>query len=496
MSGQPVRIDDGRPQDTFSVHSGGAASVHRKNRKWLYMGIAVLLALIAGWILGAGKKVKEGVAFIAGAEEYVYAYPLVLMDVTRQVTTAAANAGEYSSPINQFARIRTYVSPDFKNVVRISVNSLWSFGFVDLDQEPMIVSLPDMGDRYIVMQVVNMWTDDIGEVGTRTNGGKAGNYLIASSKWKGEAPKEITQVFKCTTRYAWVLVQMAAASPADFDAVHVKQDQLKMTPLSAWGTNYTPPTNVPVDPNVDLTATPFDQVNLMTGATFFNRLAKLLVENPPYATDTRMIEGLKKLGVEAGKSFDATKIDPAILAGINKSPAYVNMQFETGPYAIKTVNGWLNILDLGAYGTDYQTRAFIANVGLGALQKEDAVYPSAFVDSNGIALDGTHKYVMHFEKGGLPPSKVNVWSISPYRGNFYVRNALNRYGILSSMPLKFNADGSLDVYLQKDSPGVDKDSNWLPIPGSGSYNVTVRVYQPEQSMLDGTYKLPPITKVE
>ena len=497
MSSKPIRVNETKPQDTFPVHSGGGApTVPRKTRRWLYVGIAVILAAIAGWLLGAGSKVKEGVAFVAGMEEYVYGYPLVMMDVTRQVTTAAANAGEYSAPINQFARIRTYVSPDFKNVVRISVNSLWSFGFIDLAQEPAIVSLPDMGDRYIVMQALNMWTDDFGSAGTRTNGGKAANYLIAGPKWNGTTPKDVEQVFKCNTRYAWVLVQMAAASPADFPAIHAKQDQLQITPLSQWGTNYTPPTNVPVDSSVDLTATPFDQVNLMSGATFFNRLAQLLVDNPPQPGDERMIEALKKLGVEPGKPFDPSKVDPSILEGINKAPAFVNMQFETGPYAMKTVNGWLNILDLGAYGTDYQTRAFIAYVGLGALQKEDAVYPSAFVDGNGMALDGSHKYVMHFDKGQLPPSKVGVWSISPYRGNFYIKNAINRYGILSSMPLKYNPDGSLEVYLQRDSPGTDKESNWLPIPPSGMFNLTVRSYQPEQSFLDGTYKLPPVTKVD
>jgi len=442
------------------------------------------------------EKAKEEVAYVVGMEEYVYGYPLVMMDVTREVTTATPKAGEYSAPINQFARIRTYVSPDFKNVVRISVNSLWSFGFIDLDTEPMIVSLPDMDGRYMVMQAVNMWTDDFGTAGTRTNGGKAANYLIAGPKWNGTAPKDVDQLWKCSTRYAWVLVQMAAASPADFPAVHVKQDQLKITPLSSWGKPYTPPSNVPTNPNVDLTATPFDQVRLMTGATFFARLAKILPDNPPYAADDKMMERLKKLGVEAGKPFDPSKLAPGILKGINEAPAEVNLKFVTGPYGMNAANGWINMLNLGQYGTDYSTRAFIANVGLGALPKEDAVYPSAFVDSAGTALDGDHKYIMHFAKDQLPPSHVNVWSISPYRDNFYVRNSLNRYGVLSSMPLKFNPDGSLDVYLQKDSPGKEKESNWLPIPPSGSYNVTVRVYQPRQSLLDGTYKLPPITKVD
>jgi hypothetical protein len=253
---------------------------------------------------------------------------------------------------------------------------------------------------------------------------------------------------------------------------------------------------VPVDPNVDLTATPFDQVNLMSGATFLNRLAQLLVDNPPRPADARMIDALKRLGVEPGKPFDPAKIDPAILQGINKAPAFVNMQFATGPYTMKNVNGWINMVDIGAYGTDYQTRAFIANVGLGALSKEDCVYPTGFVDSNGMALDGSHNYVMHFDKGAFPPSKMNVWSISPYRGNFYVKNPINRYGILSSMPLKYNADGSLDIYMQRDSPGADKESNWLPLPPSGMFNLTVRSYQPGDALLDGSYKLPPVVKVQ
>jgi len=476
----------------------GTVAAEPRSRKHLYLTVLPLIvaAAVIGWVLGGGSKVKETVAFVAGLEEYVYGYPLVMMDVTREVVTATPSSGEYQAPINQFGRIRTYVNPDFKNVVRISVNSLWSHAFLDLDQEPMIISVPDMDGRYIVVQALNMWTDDFMSVGTRTNGGKAGNYLIAGPKWNGTAPKGVDQVFKSPTRYAWVLVQMSAGSPADFPAIHAKQDLLKVTPLSAWGTNYTPPATVAVNPNVDLTTTPFDQVKLMSGEVFFNRLAKVLADNPPYPGDARMMEVLKKLGVEPGKPFDPTKLDPAVLKGINAAPFEVYKLFDTGPYTMKTVNGWINMLNLGAYGTDYQTRAYVAFMGLGALSKEDAVYPTAFVDSAGTALDGTHNYIMHFNKGELPPSKPGVWSVSPYRGNFYVRNSLNRYGILSSMPLKYNPDGSLDLYIQRDSPGADKESNWLPIPPSGMFNLTVRSYQPEEGLLDGSYKLPPITRVD
>ena len=125
-----------------------------------------------------------------------------------------------------------------------------------------------------------------------------------------------------------------------------------------------------------------------------------------------------------------------------------------------------------------------------------SAYPTAFVDSAGTALDGTHNYVMHFQQGRVPTVQSKRLSVSPYRGNFYVKNSLNRYVILSSSPAKYNADGSLDIYLQRFSPGPDKESNWLPIPPSGLFNLTVRAYQPEESLFDGAYKLPPVVKVQ
>jgi hypothetical protein len=456
---------------------------------------AALLALFMSCGSSAWSLREEG-GYLLGEEEYVYGFPLVMMDVTREVLTATHKAGEYSAPINQFARIRTYVDPDYDNVVRISVNSLWSFAFLDLDQEPMIVTVPDAGHRYLVAQALNMWTDDFGSVGTRTPATKSGDFLIAGPNWNGTAPEGIKETFRSSTRYAWILVQISAASRKDFPAIHALQDKLNVTPLSAWGKPYTPPETVPVDPNVDLTATPFDQVRLMTGEMFFKRLAKVLKDNPPYAADARVVEELRLLGVEAGKEFDPDTIDQQVRKGINQAPWNVWKELAEGPYTMSATNGWLNFLNLGRYGTDYNTRAFIAYAGLGALTSADCVYPSAFVDGDGHALDAAYNYVMHFPKDGLPPSASGVWSISPYRENFYVRNALGRYGILSSMPLKHNADGSLDIYIQAESPGSDKGSNWLPTPPSGMFNLTVRIYQPKQEVLDGTYKLPPVTKAQ
>jgi hypothetical protein len=440
--------------------------------------------------------IREGAGYLIGEQAYVYGFPLVMMDVTRRVVTATARSAEYKAPVNQFGRMRTYVNPDFKDVVRISVNSLWSHAFLDLHKEPMIITIPDSRDRYLVMQALNMWTDDFASVGTRTSSTRAGEFLIAGPNWDGAAPSGIKATMRSSTRYAWVLVQISAGSADDFPSIHALQDELKVTPLSAWGQRYSPPHTVPVDPGVDLTATPFDQVRLMSGEMFFRRLAELLHDNPPYPEDGPMLRKLKLLGIEPGKEFNPEKLDPKVRAGLNEAPWNVWKLLAEGPYTMANANGWINMLNLGRYGTDYNTRAFIAYAGLGALSSEDAVYPSAFVDGAGNALDAAYRYVMHFPKNGLPPSASGVWSLSPYRDNFYVHNPIERYGILSSMPLKYNPDGSLDIYIQAGSPGTEKESNWLPIPPSGVFNLTTRVYQPEKRMLDGTYRLPPITRVQ
>jgi hypothetical protein len=233
----------------------------------------------------------------------------------------------------------------------------------------------------------------------------------------------------------------------------------------------------------------------MTGEMFFARLAMLLKDNPPYPTDAPMLEKLKRIGVEPGKPFDRSTVDPAIIRGLNRAPPDVWLRFQAAPHTAPTVNGWQNILNLGRFGTDYATRAFVAYFGLGALTSDDAVYPTAVVDGDGQVLDGSKQYVLHFDKEKMLPSKSGVWSVSAYRENFYVLNAPNRYGVTSAMPLKYNSDGSLDIYIRARSPAADKQSNWLPGPPSDPFNLTIRVYQPENSLLDRSYKIPPVTRV-
>ena len=466
-------------------------------RMWPYTWVAIPLVLLTTFgCQKAEEKVKQEVAELVGMEEYVYGFPLVIMDATRQVVTAVPKAGEYYAPINQLLRMRSYVNPDYKVVVRISRNSLWSGGVMDVGTEPMIVSIPDCKDVPLAVRWLNHWTDVFATAGSRTPEPYAGDYLVVGPGWSGAPPANMKKVLQSSTRYAWVLFEMAAKGPQDFPKIHALQDQLKITPLSAWGKSYTPPSNAPVDPTVDKTATPYDQVRLMTGEIFFKKLATLLKDNPPYPADSKMIERLKRIGVEPGKEFDPSKLDPAVRKGINEAPAEVWKRFVTGPFEMNAPNGWINVLNIARFGTDYQTRAFVAYFGLLAGVKEDIIYPSAMVDGNGWALDGGHKYIQHWEKADLGVSQNGVWSISQYRENFYVHNPIERYQVGSSMPLKYNPDGSLDVYIQANSPGPDRESNWLPLPPSGMVNLTIRIYNPKQEALDPAYKFPSVKRID
>ena len=452
------------------------------------------------------RKLEELPAYIHAMEGYVYGFPLVLMDVTNGVLTAASRSGEYSAPINQFFRLTEYVSPDFKNVVRVSRSGLWSVAVLDLDQEPIVVSHPDAKGRYFVMQMMNMWTDDFGSVGSRTTGTEPGNFLIAGPKWDGAVPPDIKETYRCSTRFAWVLVQTVANGPQDFPEVIALEHEYKLTPLSAWGKPYTPPDNVPIDPTVDTTATPYDQLRLMNGVTFFKRLAMLMKDNPPYAADAPILKKLRAIGVEPGKDFDVDQLDPKHAEALNRAAKHVWSEVESAPLQMANVNGWILPLNLGRYGTDYNTRCVVAWLGLGALTSDDVIYPTAYVDGDGKPLDGASKYVLHLGKEEMFPTNSGVWSISVYRENFYVRNSIERYAIAPWMPLKYNADGSLDVYIQAESPGADKEANWLPCPPSGPINVSIRVYWPKEAMLDGrsedhlvvqasTYQIPPLMRV-
>ena len=239
------------------------------------------------------------------------------------------------------------------------------------------------------------------------------------------------------------------------------------------------------------------QVDRLDGIAMLTRLATLLGKTPAHPNDTPMLFRLKLLGIESGKPFDSSKLDAATTAAINKAAKDTLGGMQAAwERSGKVVNGWtLQNDNIGTYGTSYLKRAIVAKGGLGANLPEDAVYPTAAFDSEGKPLTGDNRYVLHFETEQLPPADA-FWSITMYdMDGFQVPNALDRFALSSHDKLTFNADGSLDIFVQAQNPGKDKEANWLPAP-EAQFQPTMRLYSPRPEVLDGTWAPPAFRRVD
>jgi hypothetical protein len=340
------------------------------------------------------------------------------------------------------------------------------------------------------------WTDVFQVPGKRTTGTGAQTYAITGPGWKGTLPTGVKE-YKSPTNIVWLLGRIyCTGTPEDYAAVHALQDQFTLVPLSAYGKPYTPPAGT-VDPAIDMKTAVRDQVNGMDATAYFTLLAQLMKTNPPAAADAPELAKFAKIGLVAGQDFDATKLNADFVKRIPQIAFdRIMLQFKVNK-DVKDVNGWGYITKTGLYGTDYLLRAFVTAIGLGANRPQDAVYPTSLKDAHGDAYDGANKYVIHFAKGQTPPAH-GFWSITMYDSNyFFVANPINRYSISARQNLKTNADGSTDLYIQNQSPGADKESNWLPAP-AGKFILMLRLYWPNEndpSIIDGSWKIPPVKKV-
>jgi hypothetical protein len=291
----------------------------------------------------------------------------------------------------------------------------------------------------------------------------------------------------------WIAGRTLTKGKEDYSAVHAIQDQYKLTPLSAWGRNYTPPDNVLVEKGIDTKTPPVQQVSALDAVTFFTRMNALMKENPPAAADAGVMKRFAAIGVASGKPFNLQnmELDSAEALGRGIVAGQARITREAAKPQGKQINGWDVMTNVGRYGTNYLFRAIVAQVGLGANLPEDAIYPRATKDGDGQPLMGTNRYVIRFPQGQLPPVGA-FWSITLYDSRqFFVQNPINRYAIGDRDRLKFGDDGSLSLYVQQQSPGADKESNWLPAP-NGDFNLFMRLYSPKKEILDGTWKLPTI----
>jgi hypothetical protein len=442
----------------------------------------------------AQESATEQDAYAIGVDAYLYFYPLVTMDITRKQSVNIEPGKEFGKgPMNMFVSIPAYPPADLKVVVRINFDTLYSIAWLDLTKEPLVVSAPDTHGRFYLLPMLDMWTDVFASPGWRTTGTQAGNFLVTPPGWSAAVPEGFTRI-NAPTPYVWIIGRTKTDGPADYDAVHKIQAGYNVTPLSRWG-KATEPMTVKIDPSVDMKTPPKTQVDTMPAAKYFTYAAELLKLHPPHLTDEPIIAQMKRIGIEPGKSFDFDKLDPAVKKALESAPedAQQLMQWKL-PTLARVANGWsMNTDTMGVYGNYYLKRALVTQFGLGANLPDDAIYPLNLFDDTGKLLDGANKYSIHFDKGVTPP--VNAfWSITLYDGDgFQVANMLNRFAVSSYMPFKTNADGSLDLYFQNESPGMNKEANWLPSP-KGAFNLTMRLYSPKSDALTGRWNPPPIIK--
>jgi len=441
----------------------------------------------------AQQPASEEVQLIA-QEAYIYLYPLIMMDLTRkQLINLDPKVNPLGGPANAFTNIRTFPTAEMRTVVRPNFDTLYSSAWLDLTDGPVVVSTADTGGRYFMLPMLDMWTDVFAVPGKRTNGTGAASFALVPPGWSGNLPEGVARI-DAPTAYVWIIGRTQTNGVKDYEAVHKVQDGYKISPLADWG-KAPRPVEQKIDPSVDTKTEPLRLVNAMPAVEYFKYGAELMKRNPPHATDWSIVARMKRIGLEPGKSFDASKVSADVLA--NGAAAGFKLMEEKVPTIARVTNGWqMNTDTMGVYGNFYLKRAIVAMVGLGANQVEDAIYPLNISDSDGKPVMAENKYVLHFSKDELPPVAA-FWSLTMYDAEgFQIANPLNRFAIGDRDELKFNADGSLDLYIQNQSPGLEKESNWLPAPRSGKLGLTLRLYAPRPQVADGRWNPPAIKHVD
>jgi hypothetical protein len=432
------------------------------------------------------------------AAAYVFGYPLVIADAVKNVQTAVpAPSGNGRAPINEITTSSIPATPQTTTVNLPTVDLLYTSGWLNLTKGPMVLTVPEANGRFYVAELIDGWQNSFAGLGPRTTGNGSGNFAIVGPGWNGTLPANVTKL-QSPTNTVLIAARVQQNGPADLPSAVAFEDGFKLTPLSAWDTNYAPPTNVSVNPNVNTTANPFQQVANMTPDTFFNTMATLMQGNPPNSADKPVTGQIARIGIVPGTPFNWNGLNNttqnAITQGFQDGIAQVYAASVNPPGEVEN-NGWTASYNVGTYGTNYTLRAGTAQVGSFANLPQDALYSYSTANATGTSYSGANDYVLHFAKNQLPPANA-FWSLTMHNTEYFlIANPLNRYAISPHLGnLTYNPDGSLDIYIQHASPGPAKESNWLPAP-SGQFYLALRLYWPQESALNGSWVPPAVLTV-
>jgi hypothetical protein len=441
------------------------------------------------------RKINPDEANTIAKDAFLFGMPLVFVEKQFDFNAAVTKPTGLRAPMNQFGHGREYPDASNRLVVGFNVDTLYSFASVDLLPEPIILSVPDMGDRYWVMQVIDAWNGVPAAPGSRTHGGGASDFAITSPRWKGELPAGIEEL-KSPTNMSLVASRIYCSGKEEYAVVNRLQDQCTLTPLSQWGRDYAPPEHVPVREGVDATTLVNQQFMALSAEQFYQNLNRLLVDNPAYPADAPVLKTLENLNIAPGADFSLGDFSPEVVEAISEGYAAGHAEMMASVKNLGEIkNGWQLAYDMGRYGTRYAYRAAWTFVGIGGNILEDAIYPTTMIDADGSPLEGANKYTITYAKVELPPAKA-FWSLTMYDSESYlVPNDLNRYALGDRSELNFAPDGSLTIYLQKDSPGKDKEANWLPTP-DGPFRLALRLYEPDEDVIHRRWLPSAVKKIQ
>ena len=432
-------------------------------------------------------------------DAYIYGYPLVTFDMARRQQTNVAAPDAEHAPVGQMIKMRSYPAVDNHCCAAPNADTLYTLAWLDVGSEPWIFSIPEMGDRYYIMPMLDGFSEVFNVASASATGGRPQQYAIVGPGWSGMLPEGVTRV-ESPTAMVWLLGRIyCTGTPEDYKAVHDLQDQFSLVPLSAYGKPHTPPTGS-VDPEFDMKTGVRAQVNALGIYTYLDYLAKLLKTNPPKTADAEIVARMAKIGIVPGQDFDGSKLGELDRKAIEAVPKLALVKMGLHLKQQKTTNGWLYFTKgVGNFGTDYLTRGMANLLGPGWNRPQDAIYPLSQKDADGNEYDGgKNRYVMRFEKGQLPPVDA-FWSMTLYDSDFFfVPNPIDRYAVSQRDAFVANPDGSIDIYIQTESPGKDKEANWLPAP-RGKFQLVLRMYGPKKTaptIVDGSWTPPPVKKVQ
>jgi hypothetical protein len=441
-------------------------------------------------------------------DAFVFGYPFVydLNEVTAMVTRPRTALG---APVNLFAHATKLGDPNDK-FVSINNDTLYSVANCDVTKEPLVFHVPDTNDRYYVMQFVDAWTNNFAYVGRRATGTAEGLYLVAGPAWSGNVPSGM-KLIRSQTNVFSIVGRFHVNSVADVPSVGALQQQTWLTPLSIF----------PAQPDSsnrkmgDSDIAPWDK-RVGENLRFWEQFRSWMQLFPPPEGDRTFVDMLAPLGVlDPNRSFADVDHDLRELLETGGQRGQEEIEAMTRKGGAEPVNGWHSAIHTFDYNLDnlqigtiddpywkiadrrrsYIQRACAARAGLWGNHGYEAVYAGTYVDDRNEQLNGAHRYEIHFDR--TPPVDA-FWSITMYDiPDFYLTpNPINRYSIGDRTPgIRVNADGSLDISIQRESPGAERDSNWLPTPG-GDFRPLIRMYQPGADVLNGSYELPPIRRVD